>query len=165
MWSADGGQIAYQSNRSAGSNLYQKATSGPASEEPLGIFQDRPALRKSVTDWSRDGRYILTSLVESYPTIWVLPLFGDRKPFPYLHSGFSEGGGKLSPDGRWLAYTSNETKRTEVYVQSFPEPGRKWQVSTNGGDIPVWSRDGKELFFIGPSRKMMSVTVKERRAV
>jgi hypothetical protein len=90
-----------------------------------------------------------------------LPLFGDRKPFPYLQSAFQEGYGKLSPNGQWLAYQSNETKRFEVYVQTFPTPGGKWQVSTNGGGSPEWSRDGKELYFIGADQKMMVVQVKD----
>jgi Tol biopolymer transport system component len=90
----------------------------------------------------------------------VLPLFGDRKPFPYLH-GVS---GKLSPNGKWLAYSSDETKRDEVYVQAFPRPGRKLQVSINGGYQPIWSRDGKELFFVGGDQKMMAANVKETGA-
>jgi hypothetical protein len=92
----------------------------------------------------------------------VLPLFGDRKPFPYLQTDFNETNAKLSPNGQWLAYVSDETKRTEVYVQSFPTPGGKWQVSTGGGNLPIWSRNGNELFFIGADRKLMAVDVKSR---
>jgi hypothetical protein len=76
-----------------------------------------------------------------------------------LQTEFNERFAKLSPDGRWLAYASDETKRLEIYVQTFPTPGGKWQVSTNGGDRPVWSRDGKELFYIGADQKMMVVDV------
>jgi hypothetical protein len=90
----------------------------------------------------------------------VLPQFGDRKAFPYLHADYNEQFGKLSPGGKWLAYTSNETKRDEVYVQTFPSPEGKWQVSTNGGTRPVWSRNGKELFFIDPGRRVMAVEVR-----
>ena len=89
----------------------------------------------------------------------MLPLFGDRKPFPYLQSEFNEWHAKLSPDGRWLAYTSDETSRYEIYVQSFPTPGQKSMISSNGGNCPAWSRDGKELFFIGADRKLMATTV------
>jgi hypothetical protein len=92
----------------------------------------------------------------------VLPLFGDRKPFPYLETKFEETNAKLSPSGQWLAYVSNESKRDEVYVQSFPTPGGKRQVSISGGNLPIWSRDGKELFFIGADRKLMAVDVKSR---
>jgi eukaryotic-like serine/threonine-protein kinase len=89
-----------------------------------------------------------------------LPLFGDRKPFPYLNTEFNEHYAKLSPSGQWLAYVSDETKREEVYVQTFPTAGGKWQVSTNGGSRPIWSKDGKELYFFGPDHKVMAVEVK-----
>jgi hypothetical protein len=89
----------------------------------------------------------------------VLPLAGDRKAFPYVQTKASVRWGRLSPDGRWLAYASNESGRSEVYVTTFPKPGGKWQVSTNGGTVPVWGRDGKNLFFLSPDRKMMAVAV------
>ena len=89
----------------------------------------------------------------------MLPLFGDRKPFPYLQIECNETLAKLSPDGRWLAYASDETNRYEVYVNSFPTPGEKSLISTAGGKYPAWSRDGKELFFVGADRKMMVATV------
>jgi len=90
----------------------------------------------------------------------VLPTLGDRKPFPYLQTEFNEHYARLSPNGQWLAYSSDESKRYEIYVQTFPTPGGKWQVSTNGGDQPVWSRDGKELYFIAADGKMTAVEVK-----
>jgi len=89
-----------------------------------------------------------------------LPLFGDRKAFPYLHAEFNEGFARLSPNGQWLAYVSDESKRDEVYARTFPNPGGKWQVSANGGSLPVWSRDGKELFFLGADKKLMAVEIK-----
>jgi hypothetical protein len=86
---------------------------------------------------------------------------GFQKAFPYLHGDFDQRFAKLSPDGKWLAYQSDETKRYEVWVQTFPTPGGKWPISTNGGEFPVWSRDGKELYFLaGAGRKMMAVEVK-----
>jgi serine/threonine protein kinase len=160
IWSPDGSHIAFSSSRDGGWDLFQKAISGP--DEIL----DKAPHTKHALDWSNDGRYIIeevrdpkTSKTES--DIWVLPLFGDRKPFPFLHAEFNETGGRLSPNGRWLAYFSDETKSDEVYVQTFPIPGGKWQVSTNGGAIPVWSRDGKELFFIGADQRMMVVEVND----
>jgi len=156
IWSPDGSHIAFHSNDG---NLYQKATSGVAPDEPL----DNDARNKRADDWSRDGRYIIEETQGDPKTefdIWILPLFGDRKPFPYLQTQFAERHAKLSPNGHWLAYVSNETKRDEVYVQTFPTPGGKWQVSTNGGGYPVWSKDGKELFFISADRKLMAVEVK-----
>jgi hypothetical protein len=89
-----------------------------------------------------------------------LPLFGERKPFPYLQTSFNEMSAKLSPSGQWLAYVSDETRREEIYVQAFPTPGAKLKISVNGGDLPVWSRDGNELFFIGLDHKLMAVEMK-----
>jgi hypothetical protein len=85
---------------------------------------------------------------------------GDRTPVPLLQSEFSEEQATISPDGRWLAYTSNESGRPEVYVQSFPSPGRKSQISTAGGGDARWSADGRELYYIGEDRRVMAVAVK-----
>jgi Tol biopolymer transport system component len=169
VWSPDGSHITFASTRDGGSNLYQKATRGAAQDEAI----DKATLNKRAEDWSRDNRYIIEGIINAPKTgrdIWVLPLFGDRKPFPYLQTDFNEQYAKLSPDGHWLAYTSDETKRDEVYVQTFPTPGGKWQISTSGGSLPVWSRHGKELFFIGGKtptpfllgneQKLMAVEVK-----
>ena len=112
-------------------------------------------------DWSQDGRYIIERVIAKTDEIWVLPLFGDRKAFPYLQGDYNQNHGKLSPNGRWLVYESDESTRGEVYVQSFPTPGRKSQVSMNGGSNPIWGRDGKELFFIAADGKMMTVDVTE----
>jgi hypothetical protein len=112
-------------------------------------------------DWSRDGRYIFEYVLGKSDEIWVLPLFGDRKAFPYLQNQFSERLAKLSPNGKWLAYVSNESGRYEIYVQTFPAPGGKSPISTNGGNNPVWSRDGKELFYIAADGKMMAVDMKD----
>ena len=85
---------------------------------------------------------------------------GNTKPFPILKTGFNEHRATLSPNVHWLAYTSDETGQDEIYVQSFPTPGKKWRVSVDGGSRPVWSRDGKELFYIASDRKLMVSTVK-----
>jgi len=110
--------------------VYQRATSGVTQNEIL----DKDARIKYPMDWSRDGRYIVEEVQDpkTGADIWLLPLFGDRKAFPYLHSEFNESFAKLSPNGQWLAYVSDESKRNEVYVRTFPNPGGKWQVSTNG---------------------------------
>src|SRR4029453_15321824 len=111
-----------------------------------------------------DGRYLFTTTLgatrKTGSDIWVLPLFGDRKPFPYVQTEFQENQPRLSPDGRLLAYRSNESKRNEIYVVSFPQQGGKWQISTNGGLKPVWSRDGRELFYYGLDNKIMAVDIK-----
>jgi eukaryotic-like serine/threonine-protein kinase len=154
VWSPDGSRIAFTRDQ----KIYIKAVSGPATEQ---VF-DADSGDKRPIDWSPDGRYIIENRIANPNTeadIWVLPLFGDRKPFPYIRTEFAETGGKLSPDGRWLAYSSQETGRTEIYVQPFPKPERKWQISTSGGDRAVWRHDGKEIYFISPDRKMMAVEV------
>ena len=84
---------------------------------------------------------------------------GEAKPFVYLNSDFQETHSQFSPDGRWVAYTSDETGRSEVYVQSFPIGSGKWQISTNGGDQAQWRGDGKEIYYLAPDRNLMAVTV------
>ena len=162
VWSPDGSHIAFYSGRDGVGHPFQKATSGTARDEVLSQPLGDPPTSTRVDDWSRDGRYIILGKRNDARTkseVWVLPLSPDRKPFPFLRTEFNEGYERLSPDGRWLAYTSDESKRNEIYVQSFPTPGGKWQVSTNGGERSVWSRDGKELYFLSPEGKMMAVAV------
>jgi dipeptidyl aminopeptidase/acylaminoacyl peptidase len=127
VWSPDGSRLAFTSNPGGPTYIYQKAVAGGADE----ALESNPVPRAS-TDWSRDGRYteyVLAKTIE----IWVLPLFGERKAFPYLQGDFNALDGKLSLNGRWLAYDADESKRREVYVQIFPTPAGKWRVSTNGG--------------------------------
>jgi Tol biopolymer transport system component len=166
VWSPDGSRIAFTSDRDGIRHVFQKATTGTARDEVLDKPHGEPPRHAFVGDWSRDGRYIIEDLVESLANgetkseIWVLPLFGDRKAFPYLHNEFNERNARLSPDGQWLAYTSDESKRNEIYVQTFPGSGGKWQISTDGGQLPVWSVDGKELYFTGADGKLMAADVK-----
>jgi len=157
-WSPDGKRLAFESGPRGGPfKLSQKIVDGSAQEEVLDESADLDLL-----DWSHDGRYILElrSDLKTKSDLWVLPLFGDRKPFPYLRSEFHQSMAKLSPDDRWVAYFSDETSRHEIYVQSFPVPGHKYQVSVNGGYVPIWSADGRELFFTTPDQKLMAVKVK-----
>src|SRR5262249_8234296 len=110
---------------------------------------------------SRDGRFLLYQRQD--PTtgsdLWALPLVGERKPSPVAQTTFDERGGEFSPDGRWIAYESNESGQFEVYVRSFPVGDPKSIVSKGGGTQPRWSRDGKELFYSAPDRRLMAVTV------
>jgi Tol biopolymer transport system component len=92
-------------------------------------------------------------------SIWILPLFGDRKTYPFLQSNFSAREATFSPDGKWLAYCSNESGEYRVYVVPFPGPGGKWQVSRGDGRGPLWRRDGKELFYLSADNKLLAVTV------
>jgi len=114
-------------------------------------------------DWSKDGRYLIEEVQNTAKTgfdIWVLPLFGDKKPVPYLQTESNERMARLSPDGRWMVYTSDESKQDEVYIQTFPSAGGKLQISRNGGTNPVWSKDGRALFYLSGDRKLMAVDVK-----
>ena len=115
-------------------------------------------------DASHDGRFLFMTTPATDPKtgvdIWVLPLANGGKPSPYVQTEFQENRPRLSPDGRWLAYQSNESKRNEIYVVSFPQPGEKWPISTNGGRSPVWSRDGRELYYYSEDGKIMAVEIK-----
>jgi serine/threonine protein kinase/Tol biopolymer transport system component len=158
VWSPDGTKLIFISDRNGSIwNVYEKATSGAADEE-LVLSTDQ---NKATTDWSSDGKSVV--FTQSSPTtksdLWILPMMGERKPAPFLQTPFNEDDGKFSPDGRFIAYDSDESGQFEIYVQTFPL-GAKWQVSSQGGAQPCWRRDGKELFYISPSRELMAVDVK-----
>ncbi len=158
MWSPDGSRIVFSSDRDGIPNLYQRTASGAGNDEAL-FKSDH---RKIANDWSADGKFILYQ--EQNPKtnydLWVLSITGEQRPFPFLQTAFDERQGRFSPDGRWIAYASNESGTWQVYVQSFPASGGKWQVSTNGGSQPQWRRDGRELFYLSPDRKLMAADVK-----
>jgi Tol biopolymer transport system component len=147
IWSPDKQQILFASARSGGvRNLYLKNASGAGSEELL-LKTDRD---KFPTDWSRDGQYILYTELSSPRHVWALPMRGDRKPIPVLNTSANEYSARLSPDGYWIAYDSDETGGPRVYVQTFPPGGGKWQVSISGTNAydPRWRGDGRELFYL-----------------
>jgi Tol biopolymer transport system component len=153
LWSPDDRQIVFF----RGLDLYRRASSAAAGEELLLGSADL----KRASDWSEDGRFLLFSPLGTQRNydIWVLSI-ADSKARPWLSTAFNEEGARLSPDGRWIAYTSDESSRFEVYVQGFPEPGEKVLVSVSGGGSPVWRRDGKELFYQAADGKLMAVPVK-----
>jgi eukaryotic-like serine/threonine-protein kinase len=161
VWSPDGSKILFGSNRAGNGqvNLYVKSSAG-AGEEQLLLQSDS---EKYASCWSRDGQYVFFEnyAPKAQAAIWVLSLTGDRQPRPILQStSFEQLQPKLSPDGHFLAYTSNESGRWEVYVQPFPTTGGKWQISSGGGGLPLWRSDGKELFFIAEGGKVMSAEIK-----
>jgi serine/threonine protein kinase len=150
VWSPDGRSIAFGSNRKGHFDLYRKAANGGGAEEPL--YTDN--LDKYPTSWSADGKFLLYSTGRG---LWVLPLTGTVKSFPFLQTPLSNG--QFSPDGSWIAYESNESLRNEIYVAPFPGPGGKRQISTAGGTRPRWRQDGKEIFYMGPDRRLVAAEV------
>jgi len=160
IWSPDGTSLIFGSRRKQYLDLYQKASNGVGTEQLL--LEDNVG-NKYPTSWSPDGRSILyftgTSTSQTGADLFFLPLSGDRKPVTFLNTQFNEIAGHFSPDGRWVAYYSNESGRYEVYVASFPGTGGKWQISTAGGKSVRWRRDGAEIFYLDPDNKLMVATV------
>ena len=158
-WSPDGTQIIFGSVKSSASGLYVMNADGSGSEKLLVKFDESAA---NPLDWSRDGRFVLyySQSPKTGTDLWVLPLTGDKKPFPFLQTAFNEDNGTFAPDTKWIAYVSNESSRDEVYVQPFPATGAKYRVSSNGGTYPMWRGDGRELFFIALDGTMMAAAIK-----
>jgi eukaryotic-like serine/threonine-protein kinase len=157
IWSPDGRRITWSSTRKGAFDLYQKESTGEGQDVPL--LESR--LHKFPLEWSPDGRYLLFRQIDprTRHDIHVLPMVGDRKPFPYLHSTAMENGATFSPDGRWIAYASDETGRFEVYLESFPSHGGRRQISPVGGAAPRWRADGRELFYYSADRQLMSLAI------
>jgi len=160
VWSPDDSLIAYTSRREINPGLYVKAANG-AGEERL-LWQ--PKQNILVSDWSADGRYIACMSVASPGTdIMIVPLDPDTEPFPFMqNANFGEWDPKFSPDGRWMAFTSDESTKEEVYVAPFPGPGGKWQVSKDEGDRPFWAPDGRTIFYLDNEDRISSAEVEVR---
>jgi Tol biopolymer transport system component len=157
VWSPDGSRIVFSSPRGGSRDLYIKDASGAGQAELL--LDDPDNLHPG--DWSRDGRYLAVMKLSSDTDwdLWALPMDGSGEAFPVVQTPFAELLPMLSPDGRWVVYMSDESGRMEVYVQRFPQPGGKWQVSTAGGGEPVWSADGSEIFYLDAAQNLVSVKV------
>jgi dipeptidyl aminopeptidase/acylaminoacyl peptidase len=159
VWSPDGAWVAFTLvGRSIPDfDLYQKPASGGKEVHLL-----HGGTNTWASDWSRDGKLIVYTQTgeKTRSDLWLLPLEGDRKPVLYLQTPFNEIQGQFSPDGRWMAYSSDESGQYQIYVQPIPANGAKWQISTAGGEQPRWRRDGKELFYVAADQKLMAVPVK-----
>ena len=158
VWSPDGKRIVFTVLASGGGDLYQRATIGSDKER---LLLTSPS-RKVATDWSADGRFIVYSSQDqkTKSDVWILPVSRDAPPFAFLQHEFNEGNARLSPDGGWMAYVSDESGQDEVYVERFPSAGGKMRISIQGGSRPQWGRAGKELFYVAGDGKLMAVAVK-----
>lgn len=164
-WSPDSKQVVYFAKPHGTLGIYRKAGDGSGTEETL-FQQDHWLAARSIMP---DGRYLLYETIdpESGPDLWLLPLFGDRKPVPFIQSSFGEGNASFSPDGRLVAYASDKSGQFEIYVRPFAGPGPESQISSGAkvslmGGSPIavhWRRDGKELFYLSRDWKVMSVPV------
>jgi serine/threonine protein kinase len=155
-WSPDGEVIAFRHELNAVVDIYTKTFAGTDTATALlsGAGVDQP------TDWSSDGRFMaFERFGQGAGDIWILPLEEGAEPWAYANTEFNELQAAFSPDVKWLAYVSTESGRAEVYIAPFPGPGRKWQISTNGGFWPQWRNDGREIFYQTQNNRMMSVDI------
>ena len=147
IWSPDGSKIAFGSRRNGKWGLYVKASDNSRGEELL-FESDQPIAPMS---WAPDNKFLVywSADPKTSGDIFMLPFAGEKKPIAILNSPADERNAQISPNGKWMAYNSNETGRSEVYIRPFPEgSGGKWKISANGGLFPRWRRDGKELYFL-----------------
>ena len=160
-WTPDGKRLIYTSSRDGDYNIYWKPVDGSGPEERL----TKSKLPHYAWSVSPNGKVLLFD--EDHPDtntdIWILPLPGDRKPYPFLKTDFFEVGPNFSPDGQYVVYASDESGRYEVYVRAFPGPAGKWQISTEGGGYPRWSPKGDEIFFLN-GNKFMQVPIDTKNA-
>jgi Tol biopolymer transport system component len=145
--------VVYASNRSDGRLVLYRKTVGGLGERDLLLVSD---VARYPISWSPDGKLLS---VQQGPDIWVLPLEDKQDAYPFLQTDAIELWGVFSPDGRWMAFESHESGQEEVYVTPFPGPGRKWQVSKNGGQRPWWRRDGREIVYQEPGGWVLAVKV------
>jgi Tol biopolymer transport system component len=163
VWSPDGRTIVYRSGHPW--NLFYRESNGAGYEQPL----TQSSNTQDPLDWSLDGRLILYQEIttDGGMDLWVLPVTPGREPMsaerprPYVRTRFNESWGRFSPEAppRWVAYQSDETGRSEVYIQAFPEPRGKVQISTQGGQYPQWGAGGRELYYVSPDNKLMVVSL------
>jgi Tol biopolymer transport system component len=157
VWSADGSRVFYRSDRKGPPDIYEITPGAPGSEREVLAL---PGVQEP-EDVSRDGRFLVycNDVQMAASDVWLLPLFGDRKPVPWLKTRFAVTSPRFSPDGRWIAYESDESGDPEVYVARTEGAGEKQRLSTAGGRLPRWRRDGKELYYVTPDGFLMAVPI------
>jgi Tol biopolymer transport system component len=172
IWSRDGASVVFRSIRTGQGDLYLKRIDGAGAEERL-VASDQ---LKTATSWSADGRFLMYMSQDSETStdLWVVPMTGERMASVFLKTPFREAYGAFSPDGRWVAYQSDESGRPEIYLRPFVAPGGaspdseaasgRWQVSVAGGIHPLWRPDGREIYYLSPSGAMMAASVAVRGA-
>ena len=158
IWSPTGDRIVFSSNRTGTHALYTKAVIAGGGEQ---LLLARPEAIHA-TDWSSDGRFLLffSAHQQTGMDVWAVPASGTEAAFPVVQTNYDEQYASFSPDGKWIAYQSNESGRVEIYLQSFPRPGNKWPVSTGGGTQVRWRADGSEIFYLGLDEQLMAVPVR-----
>ena len=157
VWSPDGAKVFYRSDRKGPPDIYEMAIAVPGSEKPV---LQAPGVQQP-EDVSRDGRLLayLNEVQSTVWNIWLLPLAGERKPFPWLTTRFNQASPRFSPDGRWVAFESDESGDSEIYVALTEGGGEKRRLSPAGGKRPRWRRDGKELYYVAPGNFVMALPV------
>jgi Tol biopolymer transport system component len=167
VWSPDGQRIAFRTNRNGVMTLYLKSAGAGGNDQLLLAFDVARAAgaasNLTPSDWSPDGQHIAFSA--GFPAdIWLLPLADPKKPFGLVRSPGDQMHANFSPDGKFIAYTSNESGRNDVYVETLPPSDRKWPISTSGGYEPRWRADGREIYYLAEDRKLMAVPVSQGAA-
>lgn len=160
VWSPSGDELVFTSTQVGPMQIFRKSTSG--SGEAVRMVEE--SADAYPTSWSRDGRFVLYTALGHGPSdsardIWYLSVEEGGKPTPYIQTRFEEDSARFSPDDAWVAYVSDQSGRNEVYVAPFPDPSGRWQVSTNGGTLPRWRGDGREIYYLSPEGEMMAAQV------
>ncbi|MDX2473354.1 MAG: hypothetical protein QNL91_06550, partial [Candidatus Krumholzibacteria bacterium] len=156
VWSPNDSLVAYTARSGNGTTFFTKPANGAVAEQNLWSVE-QPAYAQ---DWSPDGKFISCTVQgQDSRDIWIVPTDPSVEPFPFMQTALNERDAQFSPDGRWVAFCSDESGRDEVYVAPFPGPGGKWQISTREGDRPRWSPDGRRIFYLSNTDHICVVDV------